>query len=271
MAITSSLARSRQGGAGRSGKCQMINVVALALVSGLLIGCIGIGGVLLVPCLTLVGIEVHEAIAASMFSVVFSGAVGVWLYWREGSIDWISAGWLGGGAIPGALAGALLAARLAGGTLLALVGAAVLFAGVRSLRRRTVAVERDRTLSPLVLMVMGACVGAASALTGSGGPLLLVPLLMWLRVPVLSAIGLGQAIQIPVAGLATVGNLLAGYLDFRLGILLGVGVGVGTAVGARIAHAAPLLLLSRLVAVILLIVGMLLLVRSGQSLAVALP
>jgi len=248
----------------------MVNLVALALVSGVLIGCVGIGGVLLVPCLTFLGVDVHEAIAASMFSFVFSGIVGVWLYSRAGSIDWISANWLSGGAMPGALAGAFIAARLGGAVLLALVGAAVLFAGVRSLRRGAGPYEGTRALRPPALLLIGLLVGAASAITGSGGPLLLVPLLMWLRLPVLSAVGLGQVIQIPIAGLATIGNLLVGHLDLRLGAVLGIGVAIGTAGGARIAHAAPVHLLTRLVALVLLAVGAFLLVRSGQSLAAVL-
>jgi uncharacterized protein len=52
-------------------------VATLSLLSGLLIGCIGIGGVLLVPCLSLAGIDVHAAIGASMLSFIFSGAIGV--------------------------------------------------------------------------------------------------------------------------------------------------------------------------------------------------
>jgi len=80
----------------------MIVIVAIALLSGVLIGCIGIGGVLLVPCLTLAGVDVHKAIGASMFSFIFSGAIGVWLYARHGSIEWSSAAWLAAGAAPGA-------------------------------------------------------------------------------------------------------------------------------------------------------------------------
>jgi hypothetical protein len=43
----------------------MLGIVVLALVSGLLIGCIGIGGVLLVPALTFLNVDVHQAIGAS--------------------------------------------------------------------------------------------------------------------------------------------------------------------------------------------------------------
>jgi uncharacterized protein len=85
-------------------------IAALALVSGVLIGCISIGGVFLVPCLSLAGVDVHAAIGASMFSFIFSGAIGVWLYARHGSIAWRSATWLAAGAAPAAFLGALLAA-----------------------------------------------------------------------------------------------------------------------------------------------------------------
>lgn len=243
--------------------------VALAFGSGLLIGCIGIGGVLLVPSLSLAGIEVHKAIGASLLSFICSGLIGVWLYAREGSIRRASAGWLGVGAMPGALAGSFVASRLSGELLLALVGVAVIFASVRSLLGQSAREGDGRSPSPAVLILIGAVVGVASAVTGTGGALLLVPLLLWLEIPVLEAVGLGQAIQIPIAALASVGNFWIGQLDLRLGALLSIGVAIGTAVGARVAHAMPRLLLSRLVAVVLLLVGALLLFRSGHALAVA--
>jgi uncharacterized membrane protein YfcA len=240
----------------------MIAVVALALVSGLLIGCIGIGGVLLVPVLSFLGTDVHAAIAASMFSYLFSGLIGTWLYARKASIDWPSALSLGAGAMPGALVGALLASRLSGAVLLVLVGAAVMFAGVRALLRRPAAAGKGRVLSATMLLPIGLVVGIGSSLTGTGGPALLVPLLMWLDVPVLAAVGMSQAIQLPIAGLASAGNLWTGQLDLGLGTVLGVGVALGALVGARAAHALPALFLTRLVAVVLLFVGALLVLRA---------
>ena len=71
----------------------------------------------------------------NLFSFIFSGAVGVWLYARHGSIEWRSATWLAAGAAPGAFLGAVLAARTSGQILLILVGATVVFAGWRVLRR----------------------------------------------------------------------------------------------------------------------------------------
>jgi uncharacterized membrane protein YfcA len=84
--------------------------------------------------------------------------------------------------------------------------------------------------------------------------------------PVLAAVGLGQTVQVPVAALASAGNLLTGHLDLRLGLMLAVGISVGTVAGAHVAHALPGVVLTRLVAVVLLLVGALLLYRSGSQL-----
>jgi uncharacterized protein len=246
----------------------MLGIAGLALVSGVLIGCIGIGGVLLVPCLTLAGIDVHAAIGASMFSYIFSGAIGVALYARHGSIAWGSAAWLGAGAAPGAFLGAVLAAHMGADVLLMLVGATVVFAGWRILRRRSSGAERERdALEPMFLAGIGAAVGLGSALTGTGGPVLLVPLLMWWGAPVLASVGLSQAIQVPIALMATLGNVWSGSLELLLAGVLSVGVAIGTVAGARIAHAVPAAYLARMVAIALVLVGAVLAVRSGHNMA----
>ncbi|HZS83238.1 MAG TPA: sulfite exporter TauE/SafE family protein [Stellaceae bacterium] len=242
-------------------------ILILALVSGLFIGCIGIGGVLLVPVLTLIGVPVHAAIAASMFSYIFAGAIGTFLYARQGSIAWGSAAWLGAGAMPGAFAGALLASHLGADLLLALIGLVVIFAGTRALLRSGGLGEDGRIPPAPALAAIGFVIGAASAMTGSGGPLLLVPLLLSIRAPVLPAIGLSQAIQVPIALLASAGNLVAGNLDLGLALLLSTGVALGAGCGARAAHALPKKFLTRLAATVLLVVGALVLLRASHLFA----
>ena len=246
----------------------MIGIATLALASGVLIGCIGIGGVLLVPCLSLAGIDVHEAIGASMFSFIFSGAIGVWLYARHGSIEWRSAAWLAAGAAPGAFLGAILAAHTSSEILLMLIGATVVFAGWRVLRRQSAGPDHGAIrFEPLLLAGIGAAVGVASALTGTGGPVLLVPLLMWWGAPVLASVGLSQAIQVPIALMASLGNFWTGSLDLLLAAVLSIGITLGSAVGARVAHAVPAAFLARVVAVALVLVGIVVAVRSGHTLA----
>jgi uncharacterized membrane protein YfcA len=240
-------------------------VLALALVSGLLIGCVGIGGVVLVPSLSLGGVPVHEAIAASMFCYLFAGGVATWIYAREGSIEWRSAGRLS--AMPGAFAGSVLTQAASADVLLVLIGVAVLLSGLRSLTgSRPNEVAESRVLGPSWLAVIGLFVGLGSALTGTGGPVLLVPLLIWLRLPVLTVVGLSQAVQVPIALCATIGTLAYGHLDLMLGGLLSAGVIGGSATGARIAHKLPRPMLTRIVGLVLLVVGGLLIVRNRHLL-----
>jgi hypothetical protein len=108
--------------------------------------------------------------------------------------------------------------------------------------------------------------GFASSITGTGGPLVLVPVLIWLKVPVLIAVGLSQIIQIPIALLATGGNLVFGQIDFRLGLGIATMLVVGVLFGARLAHRVSHDVLKRFIAIALLLVGMAMLIRTASSL-----
>ncbi|MEK7136704.1 MAG: sulfite exporter TauE/SafE family protein, partial [Patescibacteria group bacterium] len=76
-------------------------------------------------------------------------------------------------------------------------------------------------------------------------------------------IGLGQIIMVPIALLATAGNLVHGRIDFVLGGILAAILTVGAIGGADISHRLAADLLKRAVAVILIAVGALILVRLG--------
>ena len=90
----------------------------------------------------------------------------------------------------------------------------------------------------MTLLGLGA-VWVFVAMTGAGGAFVLLPLLLLLDMPVLAAIGLGQAIVIPIAAPASFVNLAAGRVDLRLAAGLGVMLAVGIAIGTPIAHALP--------------------------------
>ncbi|MFQ5783525.1 MAG: sulfite exporter TauE/SafE family protein [Alphaproteobacteria bacterium] len=245
----------------------LLPFAGLGIVVGVLIGCVGIGGVLLVPALVyLGGVEVHTAVATCMLVYLFSGTVGTLLYARRGSIDWPMAVWLCIGAMPAALLGALVMTALPGRALELLIAALVLFAGVNALAGRRAGAREQGSLEGPKLAALGALTGFGSALSGTGGPLILIPLLVWLRLPALAAVGLGQAIQIPVALLATAGNLVAGSVALALGALLAATLVGGTVAGARLAHAIPAKALERSVAGVLVLTGLFMLARLAAPL-----
>ena len=237
-------------------------VGVLSIFVGLLIGGVGIGGVLLVPMLTyLIGVDIHTAIAAAMFSYLFSGSVGAWIYARKKSIRWDSAVWLllGGGV--GAFVGAVAAFAIPARGLEFFIAALVVLAGANALRSAGAAGYRERPLSGGALIAIGGVTGIGSALSGTGGPLLLVPILVFLRLPALAAVGLSQVIQVPIAASATLGNALYGTVDVVIGAAIAAGLMVGVAGGARLAHFVSQSSLQRVVAGVLIAVGLFIIAR----------
>jgi uncharacterized membrane protein YfcA len=193
-----------------------------------------------------------------MLSYILTGLFGTFLYAKAKFIRWDMAGWLFAGAIPAALAGALAAYFAPGSLLQAMIALVATLAGLHTLffHRETEAVCAHSISNP-ALALAGAVTGFASALTGTGGPLVLVPILLWLGSPVLTAIGLSQAIQLPVSLAATAGNFYNGNLDLRLGGLLALGMPLGIWLGSKLARALPRRTLQRGVALLLIVAGVL--------------
>ncbi|MAF07283.1 MAG: hypothetical protein CL389_05435 [Acidiferrobacteraceae bacterium] len=236
-----------------------------AVVVGILIGAIGIGGVLLVPMLTYVlGLGIHVAIATAMFSYLFTGLAGAFEYARRGSVNWNQGLWLCLGGMPGAYLGAMTAWSTHGIILEIVIGVLVFGSGLQALRPESQKNTRGAHLSASALILIGLFTGFASAMTGTGGPLVLVPLLLWLKVPALIAVGLSQMIQIPIALLATGGNLTFGHVDFALGLGLSVILAGGVIIGARLAHRLSRHALKKMIAFALLIAGGAILTRVAR-------
>ena len=237
----------------------LVLVLVTALLVGVLIGCIGIGGVLLPPALVyLGGLGFHVAAATSTWAFLFCAVAGTWSYSGRGSIDWRMAAWLGAGVVPAAFLGARANAALPEALLMALLAALMVLTGADALLGGSRGSgEGTRRLGAAALLAIGAFVGFGSALTGTGGAVMLVPVLLLLRVEVLAAVGAAQVVALPIVAFSTAGFLLYGSVDFALGTTAGLVGAAGVVVGARIAHAAPAATLRHVVATALLSAGLL--------------
>lgn len=239
-------------------------VAATSLLIGVAVGTTGIGGVLLVPFLTLtLGIDVHRAIAAVLLSYLPSCIVAVILYGRRGSMPWRESKLICLAALPGAWAGAQVA-HVAPSTLLeGAIGVLLLAGGIYSLLppRRV----GHRALPAPLLLVLGGGTGFLAAITGAGGAFVLLPVLLLLDMPVLPAIGIGMAIALPVAVVASVANFTTGTLDVWLAATLGAALTLGIAIGTPIAHALPQALLRRVLGSTVLIAGVAMLVHTAYK------
>jgi len=244
----------------------LVPIGLLSACVGVLIGGIGIGGVLLVPMLAFVyGMAVHGAIAVAMFSYIFSGIVGATIYARRRSIDWSMALWLFAGATPAAFAGAFAAAAISPQGLEFIIALFIVFAGINALITGGEHADRTTPLSGPLLILIGTVTGFGSALTGTGGPLILVPVLVWLRVPVLTAVGLSQAVQLPIAALATAANAMGESIDVATGGVVALALMLGVAIGARAAHAVSRATMRAVVAWVLVAVGIFIILRIARA------
>ena len=244
----------------------LIGLLAAAFIIGIAIGSVGVGGVLLGPTLIFVaGIEVHRAMATSLWSFAFTGIAGALMYAQRGSIPWRLARDLVAGALPGALVGVQVNVGLPEGALVALLGLVCVGSGILSFRPPAAVVGCSMHMGTLASVGVGAVVGFASTLTGTGGPVLALPLLLLLGVPVLPAIGASQLLQLPVAASGTLAHLPSGRVDIGLGLMLGLIETVGLTLGVRVAHALSPRRLGRLVALALIGAGTFILIRVAVS------
>ena len=240
----------------------LLKIILIGLLTGTLIGTVGVGGILLTPLLIFfIGTELHIAQATSSFSFLFTGIVGVFVYARRKSIDWKPVLWISIGIIPATLLGARVNTILSATALTLILAALIVFSGLNALLKRSHNAAAPQTLHKAVLILIGVGVGFGSSLTGTGGPVLLVPLLLYLQFLPLAAVGISQAIQLPIAIFATIGFMLYGRIDFYLGFTLGMVQSVGVIFGAVIAHTLPHEKLHRVVAITLIGVGLLMIGR----------
>jgi uncharacterized protein len=236
-----------------------IALVFICLIVGLLIGAVGIGGVLLVPALTMVtDIGVHQAVPICTLSFLATGVIGVIVYARHGSIQWPKVFWLCLGAVPAAFLGSVSLLSIPAVAVMLLIATLMIVSGVDALikaYRQPLQQQALRQLTPMQYVFIGAITGFGSAITGTGGPLILVPIIIFLGLPVLTAIGLSQAIQIPIAAFASIGNWLSGNLNFDLALVVASLLVVGSFTGAILVHQLPTEPIRKSIAMLLVFFG----------------
>ena len=209
----------------------------IGLVVGVLIGSTGIGGVLLAPALDMFSSKgVHDAVPICMLAFVFSGIAGTALYATSGVIEMRALLPLSIGAAPAAFAGAAAVPFVPATLLTYAIAAAVIAAGVQALSIPRNTGSHPSRFRDGTLVALGALVGFGSSLTGTGGPLILIPILLVAGAEVRQAVGLAQAIQIPIAVFATANNLMSARIDLGIAIPVTVAVVTGVYLGSGLAR-----------------------------------
>ena len=180
-------------------------MIVVGFIVGFLVGCTGMGGIILIPALVyLSGLSSHVAMGTTLFTFIFTTSLCSWLYIRLGHVDWKATIPICIGGFLFTYVGADVKAFTAAPylnlilALLILLAGALVFCPVRG--RRFSFMEEGRRSRFWVLFAVGSGVGFVAGLTGAGGPVLSVPIMIALGFPPLIAIGAGQGYSVPVEG-----------------------------------------------------------------------
>lgn len=170
------------------------------------------------------------------------------------------------GIVPAAVLGSALNSRIPDAIAMVPLALLALAAGGYQLLSRRPRGATDRRLPAAGLVCIGAAVGLASSATGTGGPFILVPILLFLGVPVVTSVAAAQVIQVPLVIFATAGYALHGDVDFAARTLLGIVAVVGVYLGSRVATRAPANRIRLFAGSSLLVIGAALLIVNGIGL-----
>ena len=238
----------------------------MAALVGLLIGTVGVGGVVMVAFLALFGgLTIHQAAATALFTFLFTGILGTWLYQRRGSMDWRISVPVCAGALVFGYLGAALAAIVDPRPLAIVIALVIIAAGIYIfLPARPSERPRDGRgwRGQVELAAVGAASGFGSGFSGAGGPLFSVPIMVILGYVPLTAVATGQVLQIIAAVSGSVENVRHGTIDLRVATVVTVFELLGVIAGVRLAHIASPLLLRRLAGSLCVLTGAVLLIRS---------
>lgn len=166
---------------------------AANLVVGAFVGLTGVAGFLLPMTYTSMGMNVSEGLALSFAAFVLSGILGSAGYQKAGNMDIAFGLKLSAGSFIGSLLGVRLNMVIPEETVKVILYLVVLLSGISILLRKEKAWNREKGYQIkehlAATLILGFATGALCALSGAGGPVLVMPLLVVLGIPVRTAVG----------------------------------------------------------------------------------
>lgn len=247
-------------------------MVIVGFIVGFLVGCTGMGGIILIPSLVyLAGLTSHVAMGTTLFTFFFTTMLSSYLYIRLGHVDWKSTIPLCAGGLLFAYAGAAVKAGMPAPYLNLILSLLILLAGVLvfcPVKGRSFGfMAEGRASRGWTLFLVGSGVGFIAGLTGAGGPVLSVPIMIVLGFPPLVSIAAGQVYSIPVALSGSIANIQHSAIDFHVGTWLIVVQMVGILLGVYMANRMNTAKLRKMVAWVCVFCGGFIFVNALRAIA----
>jgi uncharacterized membrane protein YfcA len=200
---------------------------------GTLSGFFGIGGgMILVPILMLIGIDIKTAIGISIVQMVFSSFYGSYLNYKKGSLVLGEGIWVGVGGFLGGFLGAYVSTLVPEKILEYLFFSLLIFALYRLFSAKIQDDAVVKTLNPIVLFGVGTMIGIFAISLGVGGSIMLTPILAgFLHYPIKKAVSAGLFFVAfsSIAGL--ISHLSLGDIDLKKGLIVATASLIGVYFG----------------------------------------
>lgn len=237
----------------------MLPIIAVMnLIVGTLVGVSGIAGFLLPIVFTgYLGMDLSLSLALSFISFLTSGIIGSYRYQKQGQMNVRFGILIGTGSIVGAVLGVKLNFMIPLTTAKLFLYLVVLASGISILLKKgkedesSAAGSNASVISPApvvtgllankaFVLVFGFITGTICSLSGAGGPILVMPILVSLGMPVRIAVGVSLFDSIFIAIPACIGYLAGCTADGLLAMCLisiicqGIGVFIGASLSGKI-------------------------------------
>lgn len=230
----------------------MLIIILANIIVGGLVGLTGVAGFLLPMLYVSLEYSVTEALALSFFAFLISGIIGSINYYKYGQLNLPFGIKLGLSSFIGACIGVYFNSIIDEGVIKIFLYMVVLLSGISILLRKDK--ESNQNIEPKLwqMFLLGVVTAIICALSGAGGPILVMPLLVVLGVNIKSAIAIALFDSIFIAIPSVVGYLGASYSNSLLEVLCisGLAHGVGVFLGSKYSVKANQLLIKRSVAII---------------------
>ena len=250
-------------------------LLAMGALAGMFAGLLGIGGgIIIVPVLAMVftsqGVSIdvlmHVAIGTSLATIVITSLSSIRAHHKHKAIDWPVVRVIAIGVFVGGLLGSIIAKFIAGEDLklifsiFMLLIAAQMYFGNEAKAHRTLPGKSGMILA-------GTSIGTIASLMGVGGGSMSVPFLTWCNMNIRKAVATSSAIGFPIAVAGTIGFIVTGwsapdlpvmsfgYVNLPAFFSIVVASVLFAPFGAWIAHRVSPIILKRIFAAFLVILG----------------
>ncbi|MDH5601965.1 MAG: sulfite exporter TauE/SafE family protein [Gammaproteobacteria bacterium] len=250
-------------------------LVASGAVAGIFAGLLGIGGgIIIVPVLAMVftsqGVSIdvlmHVAIGTSLATIVITSLSSIRAHHKHKAIDWSVVRVMAVGVFVGGLIGAAVAKQIPGEELKLIFSIFMFLIAAQMYFGNTTKAHRTLPKKPGMLLA-ATSIGTVSSLMGVGGGSMSVPFLTWCNVTIRNAVATSSAIGFPIAVSGTIGFIMMGwsvpdrpvmslgYVNFPAFISIVIASVLSAPLGAWIAHRISPVILKRVFAGFLVILG----------------